>query len=122
YGPDGTKLKKVSSAGTTLTIGDDIERDTSGAFAFYINPDVKLAAGQNTYLHRDHLASVRRITDATGTLTRTSVYEPYGQQIETVLAPHSPTESKSYIGERTDPESVPTDTAMPEEIRWMDQT
>ena len=104
YAPDGSRLKKTTSTGTILTIGDDIERDTSRAFAFYINPDVKLAGGANTYLHRDHLASVRRITDATGTLTRTSVYEPYGQQIETVLAPLSPTESKSYIGERTDPE------------------
>ena len=58
YGPDGSRLKKITSAGTTLYLSDDIERDVAGNFAFYLDPDVKLSGGVNTYLHRDPLASV----------------------------------------------------------------
>ena len=52
-------------------------------------------------LHRDHLTSVRRVTDASGA----AVYQSYGVQNETVLAPLSPAEPKGWIGERTDPET-----------------
>lgn len=104
YGPDGERLKKLTPSGTTLYLGDS-ERDPAGSWTDYLTADVKRAAGALNWLHRDHLSSVRRITDATGALTRSSVYQPYGKQTETVLAPLSPAEPKGWIGERTDPET-----------------
>lgn len=105
YGPDGARLKKTLGADTTLYLGDDIERDPAGIFTIYFTPDVRRTAGANVYLHRDSLDSVRRTTDASGSLSRAAVYKPYGTQVETVVAALSPTEPKGWIGERTDPET-----------------
>jgi len=105
YGPDGERLKKQTVSGTTLYLGADTEIDPAGGHTNYLNPDVKQVGGAINVLHRDHLTSVRRVTDASGALTRASVYQPYGVQTETVLAPLSPAEPKGWIGERTDPET-----------------
>ncbi len=105
YGPDGARLKKVVGSNTTLYLGADIERDPTGAFAFYLSPDVKRIGTAMHYLHRDHLASVRRVTDLFGTIYRASTYKPFGQQIEEVINPLTPPESKGFIGERFDAES-----------------
>lgn len=105
YGPDGERLKKQAPSGTTLYLGADTEIDPAGGHSNTFSPDVKWVNGALTWLHRDHLTSVRRVTDATGALTRASVYQPYGVQVETVLAPLSPAEPKGWIGERTDPET-----------------
>ncbi len=40
-----------------------------------------------------------------GTPTRVATYAPFGTQVETVLVPLSPAESKGWIGERFDPET-----------------
>jgi RHS repeat-associated protein len=105
YGPDGERLKKVAGSSTTLYLGSDIERDPSGVWNTYLTPDVKLSGATRTWLHRDNLASVRAVTSSAGAANRVSVYKPYGEQVETVLVALSPTESKGYIGERTDPET-----------------
>ncbi|MBI4924142.1 MAG: hypothetical protein HY834_20595 [Devosia nanyangense] len=105
YGPDGSRLKKVVGDDVTLYLGDDIERDPTGAFIDYLTADVKRAGGALSFLHRDHLASIRAITDATGAAYRVSTYESFGEQIETALNPLTPVETKSWIGERTDPET-----------------
>ncbi len=86
-------------------MGSDIERDPSGAWNYYLTPDVKLSGTTRTWLHRDNLASVRAVTSSAGAANRVSAYKPYGEQVETVLVALSPTESKGYIGERTDPET-----------------
>jgi RHS repeat-associated protein len=105
YGPDGRRLKKVMVSSVTLYLGDDIERDPAGGWTNYVTSDVKRAGGALHYLHRDHLASVRRVTDASGTLYRASTYRPYGEQLEQVINPLTPSEPKGYTGERTDPET-----------------
>lgn len=105
YGPDGRRLKKIAGASVTLYLGPDIERDPSGAYTNYLNPDVKRAAGVLHFLHRDHLSSVRRVTDAAGTLYRASTYKPYGAQLEQVINPLTPSEPKGFTGQRTDPET-----------------
>jgi RHS repeat-associated protein len=105
YGPDGARLKKITPSGTTLYLGDDIERDTAGAFAVYVDPDVKKTTSTTTYLYQDHLGSVRRVTDAAGTLTRATLYKPYGTAIDSVLVTGTPDEPKDFTGERTDPET-----------------
>lgn len=80
---------------------------------------------ETRYLHRDHLASVKRITDGTGSTVETDVYKPYGVRTSTLLTgpdgstggssggsavvssvaatPPRP-ESKGFTGERDDPE------------------
>lgn len=57
------------------------------------------------YLHRDHLASIRALTDATGAAYRLDTYKPFGEQVETTLNPLTPVESKGFLGQRTDPET-----------------
>lgn len=105
YGPDGARIKKLFGADATLYLGDNIERDPSGAFTNYLTADVKRVAGANHFLQVDHQASVRAVTDSSGALYRASAFEPFGKQVETVLNPLTPAESKGYIGQRTDPES-----------------
>ena len=105
YGPDGTRLKKLVGSNTTLYLGDDIEQDTTGAYTDYLTADIKRMSGTLSYCDDDYQASTRRVTDAAGTLYRASTYEPFGAQVETVINPLTAPESKSYIGQRSDPET-----------------
>ena len=69
YGPDGERLKKIAGPSTTLYLGNDMERDPSGAWSSCLTPEVKLSGTTRTWLHRDHLSSVRAITSSTGAVT-----------------------------------------------------
>jgi len=70
YGPDGKRLKKIVNFGagtnTTLYLGSNIEIDPSGTYTIHIHPDVKRVTNDNHYLHRDHLASVKVVSDKNG--------------------------------------------------------
>ncbi|MBT9290960.1 RHS repeat-associated core domain-containing protein [Prosthecodimorpha staleyi] len=126
YGPDGerlTKQKSVSDAGctgsrtdVTLTLGADLERDTkwtcsSGSWVStstwtkYVQSDVKRVGNGSGaaahFLHRDHLSSVRQVTDATGALAQSQTFTPYGTRAQST----GHEEAKGYIGERHDPET-----------------
>jgi len=77
YGPDGARAIKSWAFGKVLYANANVEidRTTPGSevYTCYPHPDIKLtttAAGATSkaYLHRDHLASVRQVTDATGSL------------------------------------------------------
>lgn len=105
YGPDGARLKKTIGSDTTLYLGADVERDPAGQWTAHLNADVKNAGGVLNWLHRDQLASVSRITDTSGTLTRASTYRPWGEELEEVLVGGSMPESKGWIGERYDAET-----------------
>lgn len=48
---------------------------------------------------------MRAITDKTGVLYRASVYEPSGEEVETVTNPLTPAEPEGFIGERFDAEA-----------------
>ncbi len=48
-----TRLKKLLGSSTTLYIGDDIERDTTGAFTDCLNADVKRIAGATACTESD---------------------------------------------------------------------
>jgi uncharacterized protein RhaS with RHS repeats len=91
YGPDGERLKKSAGFGETVYLGPDIEY-ADGVYTKYLHPDVKVAAGITTYLHRDHLNSIRLETDASDS-SSTFAYLSFG-------APLQVTPSKGYIGER----------------------
>jgi RHS repeat-associated protein len=96
YGPDGERLRKSGGTGSTHYLGPDIEY-ADGVYTKYLHPDVKVAAGITTYLHRDHLNSIRLETDASDS-SSTFAYLSFG-------APLQVTPSKGYIGERYDSES-----------------
>jgi RHS repeat-associated protein len=87
---------KMDGLGSTVYLGPDVEY-ANGVYTKYIHPDVKVAAGSVSYLHRDHLASVRLETDASGSAS-SFAYMSFG-------APLQVTPSKGYIGERYDSES-----------------
>ncbi|WP_244472171.1 RHS repeat-associated core domain-containing protein [Prosthecomicrobium hirschii] len=64
------------------------------------------AAAKPYFLHRDHLKSVRTVTDGTtGGTAQVSTYRPYGDRTQTNFLPTAPEEDKGFIGERHDPET-----------------
>ncbi|NIX78462.1 FG-GAP-like repeat-containing protein, partial [Microvirga terricola] len=119
YAPDGTRLKKVVTTGigagakteTTLTLGADIEIRLGTASAptpltewqKYPHPEVrKIGLGvlpKVAVLHKDHLSSVRAISNRSGTIDKTTLYTPYGAPLITT-GPDK--EAKAFIGERLD--------------------
>ncbi|MER8964045.1 RHS repeat-associated core domain-containing protein, partial [Mesorhizobium sp. M0701] len=104
YGPDGARAKKASSFATTLYPDASVEIDpaTPGAeiYTRYPHPDVKVTGATKAFLHRDHLASVRMVTDASGNIAEATNYASYGERLNTGFQTQ-----KSYIGERFDPET-----------------
>ncbi|MER8522697.1 RHS repeat-associated core domain-containing protein [Mesorhizobium sp. M1076] len=104
YGPDGARSKKTSSFATTLYPDASVEIDpaTPGAeiYTRYPHPDVKVTGATKAFLHRDHLASVRMVTDAAGAIAEQTNYASYGERLNTGFQTQ-----KSYIGERFDPET-----------------
>jgi len=101
YGPDGARLKKIDGAATTLYLGDDVEI-AGGVTTKYLPGDAKrVGLSTTTWLHRDHLQSVRAITNASGGIVDRADYRPFGEQ----LGFAGGTESKGYIGERLDDET-----------------
>ncbi|WP_082407355.1 toxin TcdB middle/N-terminal domain-containing protein, partial [Mesorhizobium sp. 1M-11] len=85
YGPDGARVKKSSSFGTTLYPSADVEIDpaTPGAekYTRYPHADIKIVNGAKFFLHRDHLASVRFVTDADGAVVESTGYAAYGERL-----------------------------------------
>ncbi|CAM5352502.1 hypothetical protein MAUB1S_06081 [Mycolicibacterium aubagnense] len=104
YGPDGARVKKASAFGATLYPSADVEIDpaTPGAekYTRYPHPDIKVVNGAKFFLHRDHLASVRIVTDAAGAVVESTGYAAYGERLNTGFQTQ-----KGYIGERFDPET-----------------
>ena len=110
YGPDGKRLKKIAADGkVTIYLGADVELDLStGVWTKYLHADVKRVGtpGQvgaesaiTSWMHRDHLTSVRLITGSAGVAVSRAGYAPYGDQ-----SPSLP-QSKGWIGEKFDPET-----------------
>ncbi|MGR9138661.1 RHS repeat-associated core domain-containing protein (plasmid) [Rhizobium leguminosarum] len=110
YGPDGSRVKKSWSFGTTLypDANVEIDRTTPGTdiYTMYPHPDVKIVmtngsgTSENFFLHRDHLASVRQVTNQSGTRVEQTGYAAYGEATNTTMQT-----KKGYIGERFDPET-----------------
>ncbi|MER9535849.1 RHS repeat-associated core domain-containing protein [Mesorhizobium sp. M0586] len=104
YGPDGARVKKASVFATTLYPDASVEINpaTPGAeiYTRYPHPDIKVTGTTKAFLHRDHLASVRMVTDASGNIAEATNYATYGERLNTGFQTQ-----KSYIGERFDPET-----------------
>jgi RHS repeat-associated protein len=103
YGPDDKRLKKTASAGTTLYLGADIEKAPDGTWTKYVHQDAKITgtgvSAVTTWIHRDHLKTIRMTTDDTGAADERSNYTPYGDRFPGMSL------SKGFIGERHDPET-----------------
>lgn len=84
-----------------------VGRTTPGTdiYTLYPHPDAKIVItkGSTTqdkfFLHRDHLASVRQVTNESGTQVEQTRYAAYGEATNSSFQT-----KKSYIGERFDPE------------------
>ncbi|MGX5830928.1 RHS repeat-associated core domain-containing protein [Mesorhizobium sp. 43Arga] len=104
YGPDGARAKKTSSFATTLYPDADVEINpaTPGAeiYTRYPHPDIKVVGTTKYFLHREHLASVRMVTDMSGALVEGNSYATYGESLNTGFQTQ-----KGYIGERFDAET-----------------
>jgi len=72
-----TQVKKSSSFATTLYPDASVEIDpaTPGAEVYtrYPHPDIKVVGTAKYFLHREHLASVRMVTDISGSMNATDV-------------------------------------------------
>ncbi|TIQ16767.1 MAG: RHS repeat-associated core domain-containing protein, partial [Mesorhizobium sp.] len=66
----------------------------------YPHADVKVTGATKAFLHRDHLASVRLVTDAAGAIAEATNCASYGERLNTGFQTQ-----KGYIGERFDPET-----------------
>ncbi|WP_429931685.1 polymorphic toxin-type HINT domain-containing protein [Agrobacterium vitis] len=101
YGPDGARAKKIGSNGTTLYYSADVEFDmAANAFTRYPHMDIKLVGNNVYFLHRDHLSSVRFVTNMAGQIVESTDYAAYGETTNKAM-----TTQKNYIGERFDPET-----------------
>ncbi|MGH0346508.1 RHS repeat-associated core domain-containing protein [Sinorhizobium meliloti] len=101
YGPDGARAKKSWSLGTTLYPDANVEWDPSKqVFTRYPHMDVRVVGTAKYFLHRDHLSSVRAVTDINGNIVESTRYAAFGESANKAM-----TTQKNYVGERFDPET-----------------
>lgn len=106
YGPDGSRVRKTSNLAETLYPSAEVEIDNAGtvtganAYTRYPHMDIKIVGTTKYWLHRDHLSSVRVVTNSAGNLVEDTSYSAYGEKLDTAFQTQ-----KSYIGERFDAET-----------------
>ena len=106
YGPDGARLKKTTAGNTTLYLGADEEITPDGTHIKHPFADVRKAGSTINWLHRDHLSSVKLMSNASGAVISENSFRPYGERADVQMPPlGTPRESKGWIGERDDPET-----------------
>jgi len=107
YGPDGARLLKEATTDTLFAGPIEIRNygTQNEVVAFYPHEDFRVVDGITSYLHRDHLASVRFITNDTGEEARLTSYTPYGVPTETNFTAQVAEDTEGFIGERYDEET-----------------
>jgi RHS repeat-associated protein len=98
YGPDGARVKKISPLGTTSYFGPEAE-EKGGVFTRYPHMDVMVQGTTISFLHRDHLATVKMVTNMAGAVTERTGYAAFGEPKPSTSLP------KGFIGERPDVET-----------------
>jgi RHS repeat-associated protein len=98
YGPDGARVKKISPLGTTRYFGPEAE-EKGGVFTRYPHMDVMVQGTAVSFLHRDHLATVKMVTSTAGAVTERTGYAAFGEPKPSTSLP------KGFIGERPDVET-----------------
>lgn len=102
YGPDGARLKKVTGGNKTLYLGADEEITSDGTHIKHPLADVRKSGTDISWMHQDHLSSVKLMSDATGAVIAENFYRPYGERSDEQSPLNVPRESKGWIGERDD--------------------
>ncbi len=107
YGPDGARLLKEAVTDTLFAGAVEVRNYGTGneVIAFYPHEDFRVVDGITSFLHRDHLASVRFITHTNGEAARLTSYTPYGVPTETNYASQVADDTEGFIGERYDEET-----------------
>ncbi len=107
YGPDGARLLKEATTDTLFAGPIEIRNygTANEVVAFYPHEDFRVVDGVTSYLHRDHLASVRFITHTNGEAARLTSYTPYGVPTETNFTAQVAEDTEGFIGERYDEET-----------------
>jgi RHS repeat-associated protein len=97
---------KVQGTNVTRYLGGEVEITLTGTWTKYIHDDVKRVGNGATaakfFHHRDHLKTIRVITDGSGVAGNRTTFRPYGAKAR-VLGTH--VETKGFIGERHDAET-----------------
>jgi RHS repeat-associated protein len=106
YDAKHSRVLKVQGTNTTRYLGGEVEITPTGTWTKYIHDDVKRvgngAAAAKFFHHRDHLKTIRVITDGVGVAGNRTTFRPYGAKAR-VLGTH--VETKGFIGERHDAET-----------------
>ena len=105
YDGTGGRQSKVVDGVTTFYAGmAEIRNFGTPQEQLILQPhaDFRLVDGVASYLHRDHLASVRAITDASGALVERTAYTPYGAEDNDPALANPIPEEHGFIGERFD--------------------
>ena len=76
YDGNGNRVVRTTASGTTVYV-----YDTFGQLAAEYSTNTATSLCQTCYLHRDHLGSVRLITDASGATVGRHDYLPFGEEI-----------------------------------------
>jgi RHS repeat-associated protein len=98
YGPDGARSKKISALGTTRYFGPEAE-EKDGVFTRYPHMDLMVQGSAISFLHRDHLATVKMTTNMAGAVTERTGYAAFGEPKPSTSLP------KGFIGERPNVET-----------------
>lgn len=98
YGPDGSRAKKISPLGATRYFGAEAE-EKGGVYTRYPHMDVMVQGVTVSFLHRDHLATVKMVTNMAGTVTERTGHAAFGEPKPATSLP------KGFIGERPDVET-----------------
>ena len=110
YGADHARVLKVvpqpsGQDRVSLSIGD-VEIDAAGVRTKYIHDDVKRVGNGPSSLpffhHRDHLATLRLVTDQSGSVVLRRTYRAFGE-IGVEAGTHN--EAEAFIGELQDDET-----------------
>jgi RHS repeat-associated protein len=98
YGPDGARARKTSTLGTTRYFGAEAE-EKGGVYTRYPHMDVMVQGATISFLHRDHLNTVKMVTNMAGTVTERTGHAAFGEPKPASALP------RGFIGERPDAET-----------------
>jgi RHS repeat-associated protein len=98
YGPDGSRTKKSSNLGATRYFGAEAE-EKGGVYTRYPHMDVMVQGATISFLHRDHLNTVKMVTNMAGTVTEHTGHAAFGEPKPVSGLP------RGFIGERPDVET-----------------
>jgi len=115
YGPDGARLTATDASGTMVLLGTELELSATGVLTKLPNDDVRRIGTANCYVHRDHLATIKVESDASGAVGLSDRYTAYGEQIA-VSSGSCAGDQRGFTGQRHDPDTGLIDL----HARWYD--